>query len=661
MCGLKQDMQNMKQTMRWLSNKEDPWLLIIDNADDPDLDMAPYFPAGNRGVILLTTRNPECESHNTVGSFKCGKLLQEDAVALLLKVAAIEDLSEASRHAALDVAKTLGFLALALVQAGAFIKQRFCTIEEYCDVYSRQQHGLLSYRPVQGGSDYPYSVQTTLEISITKIKSMSSPVATIAPLLLQCFSFYHFEGIPGKDFEKAWVFNPIALNEALGENELHSPFIRSLLSQEHPNLFQRSITSLKSLSLISVAGVDGAISVHPLVHTLAPDQLEVLKRLDCWNLAVNILFSILYDGAPNHSLLMKRSRSLLPHMKSCVEMSDKDYWTLEKYTWVEAFSVVFRLQDSWEKVMQLNQMWLDTSKSVLGDEHDDVLDAMASLAGSLGAVGQRQQALELSEQVLDIRRMKLPIHHPYILESMSEVAQYLPGDRLDEAIKLNEEVLKVRRRKLGNEHDVTLISMINIASCYVEANLFQDALGLYSQVLRIQERNLGVEHSDALETMFEMARCYHILDDRQDALALYERILHNGKKFQGPDANAMLYITYFSARGCYELGQKQDAIEHFEQILSGFQELLGDEHAGTLMVADGLDRMKAAPEGDFSAYPEEPTLEITRKRSKDLDQSLIPDMVSSFTESTDRRRSRRLIEMKKRADSTDKSSGKKHS
>lgn len=42
----------------WLSNQQKPWLLIIDNADDPDIDATRYFPGGERGTILLTTRNP---------------------------------------------------------------------------------------------------------------------------------------------------------------------------------------------------------------------------------------------------------------------------------------------------------------------------------------------------------------------------------------------------------------------------------------------------------------------------------------------------------------------------------------------------------------------------------------------------------------------------
>ena len=485
-CGLN---QNMQQTMRWLSNKEDPWLLIIDNADDPYLDISSYFPAGNRGTILLTTRNPECSIHATVGSFRSEKLLVDDAVELLLKVAAIEDFSEASRHAALCVAETLGFLALALVQAGAFIRQKFCTLEEYCDEYSRQRQELLNYRPVQGGSDYPFTVHTTLEVSITRIKTMASQPAEIALCLLHCFSFWHFEGIPRKYFKKIWDPDRIPTGKDLGKtipsfHGLHSVY-------GNPSLFQQAIVLLTSFSLISVAGADGVISMHPLVHTWARDRLKDEERLSFWILAIEMLVLISYSKEVSLELFMEKSRHLLPHIKSCVESSKSKYWDPETFILVDKLSTVYNVHLRWEETAQLNQMWLDTSKSALGDGHDNVLRAMCSLACACNSLGLQPKALELSEQVLGTRKLKLHDEHPDVLKSMSDVAKYLPPDRSQEAIKLSEGILEMNRRILGNEHEATLESMHGLAGCYLEADLAQDALELYSQVLRVREKKFG--------------------------------------------------------------------------------------------------------------------------------------------------------------------------
>ena len=36
-----------------ISNLKTSWLLILDNADDPDFDYQGYFPSGNTGTIIM--------------------------------------------------------------------------------------------------------------------------------------------------------------------------------------------------------------------------------------------------------------------------------------------------------------------------------------------------------------------------------------------------------------------------------------------------------------------------------------------------------------------------------------------------------------------------------------------------------------------------------
>lgn len=41
----------------FLSQPKEPWLLIIDGADDPSLDLTSLFPMGETAYIIITTRN----------------------------------------------------------------------------------------------------------------------------------------------------------------------------------------------------------------------------------------------------------------------------------------------------------------------------------------------------------------------------------------------------------------------------------------------------------------------------------------------------------------------------------------------------------------------------------------------------------------------------
>ena len=75
----------------WLACNEQRWLLIIDNADDREIDYSEYMPSGRRGDILLTTRITECVIHQTVGSETLGGLEPELARELLLRATHISE------------------------------------------------------------------------------------------------------------------------------------------------------------------------------------------------------------------------------------------------------------------------------------------------------------------------------------------------------------------------------------------------------------------------------------------------------------------------------------------------------------------------------------------------------------------------------------------
>jgi hypothetical protein len=100
---------------RWLSNIPHDWLLIIDNADDPKMDISTIFPVGNRGSILVTTRNPHCTIHATVGSHELGEMGLDEGVKLFLRAANMNDASSELVQEATTIVNTMGCLALAIV------------------------------------------------------------------------------------------------------------------------------------------------------------------------------------------------------------------------------------------------------------------------------------------------------------------------------------------------------------------------------------------------------------------------------------------------------------------------------------------------------------------------------------------------------------------
>ena len=209
-CQVGNSMENFK---RWLTNLAEDWLLIIDNADDPSLDILPYFPPSCRGTVIVTTRNPDCEIHATAGSRNIGAMGREEAISLLLKASGEQETDFSLRRRALPAVETLWSLPLAIIQAGAVIRQKLYTLEDYCNAYNTRRKDLLNLQPVQASSDYTFTVYTTWEVSKDSIRAFAngrnatpeaSRNAANALEILTFFGFRHFDDIWEVFFKVAW-------------------------------------------------------------------------------------------------------------------------------------------------------------------------------------------------------------------------------------------------------------------------------------------------------------------------------------------------------------------------------------------------------------------------------------------------------------------------
>ena len=73
-------------TLDWLSGQHEEWLLVLDNADNPNLNLHPYLPSCTHGNILITSRNRDTCFY-AMQSCHVSDMRPEDARDLLLKVA----------------------------------------------------------------------------------------------------------------------------------------------------------------------------------------------------------------------------------------------------------------------------------------------------------------------------------------------------------------------------------------------------------------------------------------------------------------------------------------------------------------------------------------------------------------------------------------------
>ena len=344
-----------KDFKRWLTDSLEPWLLILDNADDPSMDISQYFPVGNRGTIIITTRNEDWICHGTVGSEEVCEMESEEAVDLLLKSSNHPVGNETLRGLANPIAKTLGHLALALIQAGASIRQRICSLEEYPQYYEQHRKKLLSTRHPQMRGDYKYTVYTTWEISLDFLRRLAKDKADVtasdALELLTLFGFFHFDNITEAIFKSTWAGLPrISASCSWGvSNQIR--LMRNYGSGSwDPLPFREALHLLSNFSLIRLSESGDRISLHPLVHSWIRDSLDREASLKLWNIAVSTLAAAVggtLSVSINYMTPLPNLGALLSHIHHCLGQRSLDDFFIEDNFCAERFHIAGRITDAY--------------------------------------------------------------------------------------------------------------------------------------------------------------------------------------------------------------------------------------------------------------------------------------------------------------------------
>ena len=596
-CGLEARVAVVQQ---WLSNVSESWALVLDNADDPRLDLSPYFPVGNRGVILMTSRNPECKVHSTVGSCEVGAMSVDEAVTLMLKTAGIRDLSSQSiRETARPVVLTLGRLALAITQAGAVIRQGHCRMEEYCTLYARHRKELLSQKAIQGGDDYRYTVYTTWEVSRQMIEEMSSEAGQDALELLQIFSFLHYEGISEEIFSQAYH---TLRNDRQSDWMLsHLPKIVLHRPRQEWDAYtlRMAVSVLLSFSLI-YRDKENLMSMHPLVHTWVRDRLGPSDEETVWTQTTSAIALSIPQTFRTADYRFRQT--LVPHLDICLRFRKEGIFYLgdigdDCQRMASSFALVYGEVGRVQEALQLTERVVEVRKRKLGEEHPETLRSMHSLAIRYREAGERQKALQLTERVVEVYKRTLGKEHPETLRSIHNLAIiYSEAGERQKALQLTKRVIEVRKRTLGEEHPDTLGSIHYLAISYSEAGERQKALQLMKRVVEVYKRTLSEEHPDTLRSIHNLAISYREAGERQNALQLTKRVVEVYKRTLGEEHPETLSSIHNLAIIYSEADERQKALQLIKRVVEVYKRTLGEKHPETLHSMHTLECIKQRSE-----------------------------------------------------------------
>ncbi|HET8840252.1 MAG TPA: FxSxx-COOH system tetratricopeptide repeat protein, partial [Ktedonobacteraceae bacterium] len=449
-----QDQQRViSAVQRWLST-HNGWLLIWDNVEDLDL-LARFLPTTREGTILITTRG---QALGTLAQgVDLGPMPQEEGVLLLLRRAKrlspqsdpeqihlFGERQPAELQAALEVAKEMGGLPLALDQAGAYIEETGCSISDYLHLYQRQSSWLLNRR---GGANtnHPHSVVSTLRIASQRIANLHPGAFE---LLCGC-ALLAPDAIP----EEFFVEGASLLGPVLGP------------VAADPAQLDLALAALRSLSLLTRDAQIHTLSVHRLVQAVLREQLspEDHQRWAGRLLAMMSQFFPSDETAiPNY---WQRCERLLPHALRCISLSE-EYPSdeLACITLMNQVATYLSKQVHDTEAIDLFERALRRGEQAPGNLDAQRVASLHGLADSFTQQGKIAEAEPLYQQALHLSEQLLSETHPEVAAILTGLAtlRHMQG-KYEQARQLQERALRIQEKTLGSEHPQVARSLGRLA------------------------------------------------------------------------------------------------------------------------------------------------------------------------------------------------------
>ncbi|MFL5652760.1 MAG: tetratricopeptide repeat protein, partial [Ktedonobacteraceae bacterium] len=425
----------MQAVTHWLQRQQG-WLLILDNADSPAL-LPDFLPPTVGGHLLITTRAADVSAHITglahplmVQTFsdEQGALFLLHRSGLLALDATFDQTETQVQHLALSIAHELGGLPLALDQAGAYLSATGSSLASYQQIYQQRYAQLLNERR---STEHPEPVATTWNLSFEQIERQNPAAAD----LLRMLAFLAPEAIPEAILTKG--------AEGLG------PALAPVVVDAY--LLNEAIEGLRRYSLIDRDPSTQTLTVHRLLQTVLRDTLSKEAQQQWMHCAIAAVEAAYPGSDVAHWAAYER---LLPHALVCA-------------IWIEH---------------------LPTVKPV-------AVRLLEQAGYYLYARGRYREAEPLYERALAIYEQHLGWRHHRTAGSLNHLAAlYQYQGKYEEAEPLLQRALAIYEQQLGAYHLKTAQSLNQLAALYSNQGKYEEAEPLLQRALAIYEQQLGETH-----------------------------------------------------------------------------------------------------------------------------------------------------------------------
>ena len=422
-------------------------LIIFDNLEDPQA-IADYLPEPQANPHILVTSRIDQPDFNPVPLDPLDEALSFE---LLLQEAGREPVGDEEDSAAHEIAETLDGLPLALELAGAYLRRRPVSWQQYRDLL---RHSLKAALPGK------LSSFTKHETDLYSTLKINEEIFEEDPKLKEILDLLTWSG-----------------TAPMGES-----LMCALLNVENSLELTNAFGLGTALRLLQKTPDADSYSIHRLVGEVRREEIplrerqdwadDICQRLGDWFEERRQEFSELlrFEAEIDHLLAwQENTRQLAPRHSS-------------RLIWLQAYPSYHRKQ------YQETKKWVETALELFEKGHDSDLKIKAHIYNDLGfcygQLGDYKRSLVYAEKALEIRLELFGERHPDTATSLNNAgAFYGQLGNFKRSLEYSEKVLKLNREILGAKHPDTIFSAGNLAQNLINMNHRPQAFQLLEEFL----------------------------------------------------------------------------------------------------------------------------------------------------------------------------------
>ncbi|KAL8784584.1 MAG: hypothetical protein Q9195_008985 [Heterodermia aff. obscurata] len=569
--GADNEKLKIDKVKKWLSEpKNDRWLLIFDNYDDPKLpgiesstgyDIRVYFPHRSQGSILITTRSPLLQFAKKLQLKKVEDIEQSIAI---LAVKSGREVSGENDASARRLARRLDGLPLALATAGAYLSQSTDSFDEYLESYNDSWSDLSQYS--RGLMDYEdRTLFSTWNLSFQIVQAQDPEAAELLKLM-------------------AYLDNQDLWYELFHKDVKDAPAWWTEVTKSRAR-FNRAISTLHSYSLLEMSA--GQCSMHMCEHDWTLEYLNHQFDQERFRIAVHCVAANVKSD--NESENWVTNRRVLPHARRFQNHRAKSVVDWKRIGPLETYRLAYLYYKN-DMSVAAEEMYMRTLREYenQGLEHTETLN----LVNNLGILYKDQGKLEKAENMY-MRALrgyeKQGIEHT--LKTINNLGLlYANQGKLEKAEKMYMRALRGYEKAWESEHTSTLDTFHNLGILFFNQGKLAEAEKMYMRALRGYEKQ-GLEHT--LDTINSLGNLYSDQGRLAEAEEMYMRALRGYEKAWGSEHTSTL-DTFHNLGILYKKLGKTDpnkftmAEDMYMRALRGLEKTLGLEHTSTLSTVNNL-------------------------------------------------------------------------